>query len=146
MDELTRMRHRVKCTKRELLSLIGKLSFRCTAGRIFLRRIIILSNTATRLHHHISLTTEAYLDIHWWLEVLPCWSGTSLILNTWWIPSSTLKLYTDTSGVHGCGAHWEGRWIQSHWSQPQSSMDITWKDLFAIVLAVHTWGSSWSRI
>ena len=103
-------------------------------------------DTVTRLHHHhISLTTEAYLDIQWWLEALPCRSGTSLILNTRWIPSSALSLYTDASGMHGWGAYWEGRWIQSHWSQPQSSMDITWKELFAIVLAVHTWGSPWSR-
>jgi len=46
--------------------------------------------------------------------------------------------------MHGWGAHWDGRWIQSHWSLLQGNMDITWKELFATVLAVHTWGSSWS--
>ena len=142
------MRRRDKCTQRELLSLIGKLSFCCKvlpAGRIFLRRMIDLSNTVARLHHHISLTTEAYLDIRWWIDFLPSWSGTSLILNTRWIPSSALNLYTNASGMHGWGAYWNGRWIQSHWSLSQDNMDITWKELFAIVVAVHTWGSSWSR-
>ena len=148
MDELTQMRRRDKCTKRELLSLIGKLSFCCKvlpAGRMFLRRMIDLSTTVSHLHHRISLTTEAYLDLQWWLEFLPSWSGTSLILNTRWTPSPALNLYTDASGVHGWGAYWDGRWIQSHWSEMQHHMDITWKELFVIVLAVHTWGSSWSR-
>ena len=57
LSELTRMRRRDKCTQRELLSLIGKLSFCCKVlpvGIIFLRRMIDLSNTVVRLHHHIS--------------------------------------------------------------------------------------------
>ena len=32
---------------------------------------------------------------------------------------------------------------QSHWTPTQQSMDITWKELYAIVIAVHTWGPSW---
>ena len=148
LDELHWMKHRDKCMKRELLSLVGKLSFCCKvlpAGRIFLRRMIDLSNTVTHLHHRIGLTTEARLDIQWWLDFLPGWSGTSLILNTRWIPSVALHLYTDASGAHGWGAYWDGRWLQSRWSLPQTEMDITWKELFAIVLAVHTWGHFWSR-
>ena len=148
MDELRWMRQRDKCTQRELLSLIGKLSFCCKvvpAGRIFLRRMIDLSNTVSHLHHRISLTTEAYLDLQWWLDFLPEWSGTSLILNTRWIPSPALHLYTDASGLHGWGAYWDGRWLQSSWSTLQGKMDITWKELFAIVAPVHTWGSFWSR-
>ena len=27
----------------------------------------------------------------------------------------------------------------------QKSMDITWKELYATVMAVHTWGSLWQR-
>ena len=149
MDELHWMRRRDKCTQRELLSLIGKLSFCCKvlpAGRIFPRRMIDLSNTVSCLHHRISLTTEANLDLQWWLDFLPKWSGTSLILNTRWVPSPALHLYTDESGLHGWGAFWDGRWLQSRWSPLQSKMDITWKELFAIVLAVHTWGSIWSRL
>jgi len=77
IKELTWMRTRDKCTKRQLLSLIGKLSFCCKvlpAGRIFLHRMIDLSNTVSHLNHRINLTTEAYLDLQWWLEFLPSWS------------------------------------------------------------------------
>ena len=74
MDQLRWMRRRDKCTQRELLSLIGKLSF-CykviPAGRIFLCRMIDLSNTVSCLHHHIGLTTEANLDLQWWLDSFP---------------------------------------------------------------------------
>ena len=47
-----------KCTKREVLSLICTLSFAAKVtkpGRIFLRRLIDLSTSVTKLHHHISL-------------------------------------------------------------------------------------------
>eukprot|EP00731_Ephydatia_muelleri_P035535 Em0133g5a len=58
-----------KTTKRDLLSLIGKLS--CAAkvvpsGRHFLRRLIELSTTVSKLHHHIHLIVEAREDIIWW--------------------------------------------------------------------------------
>ena len=33
--------------------------------------------------------------------------------------------------------------LQAHWTLTQQSMDITWKELYAIVIAVHTWGPSW---
>jgi len=134
MDELRRMKCRSKCTQCELLSLIGKLSFCCKvlpAGQIFLRRMIDLSNTVSHLHHRISLSAEAHLDLQWWLDFLPTWSGTSLILNSRWIPSPAFYLYTDASELHGWGANWNGRWLQCHWSSPQSNMDITWKELFA---------------
>ncbi|XP_006821480.1 uncharacterized protein LOC102808314 [Saccoglossus kowalevskii] len=47
------------CTKRELLSLIGTLSFACKcvpAGRIFLTRMIDLASTAASLHHKMKLS------------------------------------------------------------------------------------------
>ena len=63
-----------KCTKRELLSMIGKLSFACKvvpADRIFLRRLIDLSCSVSKLHHHIHITNEACLDLLWWSDFLP---------------------------------------------------------------------------
>jgi len=68
---------RKKVTKRELLSLIGKLSFAAKAipaGRLFLRRLIYLSTTAKQLHHHIRLTASAKADIQWWIKFPPAWN------------------------------------------------------------------------
>ena len=74
-----------KCIKRELLSLIGKLLFTCKvvpAGRSFLHRLIDLSMTVKHLHHHIRISRDAQLDLVWWYDFLPSWSGSSLILGT----------------------------------------------------------------
>ena len=137
-----------KCTKRQLLSLIGKLSFACKvipAGRIFLRRLIDISCSVSRLHHHIRLTKEAHLDMYWWLNFLPQWNGSCCILQTEWTTSPAMDLYTDASGLHGWGAYWSGRWIQAQWPAEHIHKDITWKELYAIVAAVNTWGHLWKR-
>ena len=57
--ELARWRRKKVCRKRELMSLIGSLSYACKvvrAGRTFLRRLIELSTTAHRLDWKIRLT------------------------------------------------------------------------------------------
>ena len=72
-----------KVTKRELLSLVGKLSFAAKvipAGRIFLRRLIDLSTFAKKLHHHITLTASARADIRLSKDFFPGWNGVSLML------------------------------------------------------------------
>ena len=64
-----------KTMKRDLLSLIDKLSFAAKvvpSGRLFCR-LIELSTTASKLHHHIHLTVEAREDIIWWNRFLPIW-------------------------------------------------------------------------
>ena len=66
LSELQLLHTHHKCTKHELLSLIGKLSFACKvlpAGRIFLRRLIDLSTKVQKMHHHIRLIADARLDL-----------------------------------------------------------------------------------
>ena len=137
-----------KCTKRQLLSLIGKLSFACKVvpgSRIFLRSLIDLSYSVTRLHHHICIINEARLDLQWWLNFLPGWSGTSLILDSEWTISSAMHLFTDASGSKGWGAFCSNKWLQVEWSSEQAMHDIVWKELYAIVCTVNTWGHNWAR-
>lgn len=145
---LQALRQKDKCTKYQLLSLVGKLSFACKvipAGRIFLRRLIDLSCKVSRMHHRLRLCRDAHLDLDWWLAFLPTWSGTSQILESNWSTSPSMSLYTDASSTLGWGAYWSGHWIQAHWSQDQIGRDIVWKELFAIASAVNTWGHYWPR-
>ena len=75
---------KVKCKKRELLSLIGKLSFACKVvkpGRMFLRRLIKLSTTVTSLDHYICIDEAAREDILWWVQFISEWNGVSIILD-----------------------------------------------------------------
>ena len=73
---------RNKCSKRELLSLIGSLSFASKVvkpGRLFLRRLIDVSTSVFCMHHHITLNREAHADILWWWQFLPTWNGVAMI-------------------------------------------------------------------
>ena len=138
---------KTKCTKRQLLSLIGKLAFAAKvapAGRFFLRRLIDLSCTVQRLHHHIHLNTDTRADIRWWYDFLPSWNGKALFLESSWTSNESLSLYTDASGSHGYGAYYHGAWLRADWLPHQSSHDIQWKELYAIVIAVITWGHNWT--
>ena len=90
----------------------------------------------SKLHHHIRITNEARLDLSWWSDFLPSWSGTFMILESKWTLSSAMQLFTDASGS------WSNHWLQSEWSPEQSVQDIVWKELYAIVSAMNTWATS----
>ena len=108
LEELNDLYPCRKCTKRQLLSTIGKLSFACKvlpAGRIFLCRLIDLSTTVKQLHHHMRLSAEARLDLLWWLAFLPHWSGRSLILDSDWTVHTSMQLLTDASSDDGWRAY-----------------------------------------
>ena len=135
---------RRSATKRELLSLIGTLSFATKvvhAGRLFLRRLIDLSTTVERLHHHVRLSAEARADLDWWARFLPTWNGRAMFLDTQWADADSLNLFTDASGALGFGAFFEGSWFRGPWlpHQKQPHRSIQWQELFAILAATSTW-------
>ena len=116
MAQLRSWGKRGKCTKRELLSLIGTLSFAAKVvkpGRMFLRRLINLSTTVSKLDHHVTLNAEAQADIEWWTEFLPLWNGVKLIQHRV-VTSHALEFYTDTSDK-GFGAVYGRRWLFAPW-------------------------------
>ena len=113
-DTLGQWRGRKACRKRELLSLIGSLSHACKVmrvGRIFLRILIDLSTKADRLNHFICLNTEARADIEWWHQLIGPWNGTSL-LATLATQSPATTIYSDATGMWGCGAVCGVNWFQ----------------------------------
>ena len=131
ISSLQSLCHHHRCTKSELLSLIGKLCFACKvipAGRILLCRLIDTSCSVSHLHHHIrltkGLTKETHLDIYWWLQFLPQLNGSCCILYTNWTNSLAVDLYTDAHGLYGWGTYWSGRWIQSQWPAEHINKDI----------------------
>ena len=116
LQELTIWLAKRSTTKRELLSLIGKLSFAARAvpaGRLFLRRLIHLSTSVTKMHHHIRLTTDAQADIDWWYSFFH--RGTAqpsfftpqrLLQKTWsFSPMPLAQGVGHTSRVHGSTTH-----------------------------------------
>eukprot|EP00731_Ephydatia_muelleri_P017504 Em0010g602a len=132
-------------TKRELLSLIGKLFFAAKvvpAGRLFLRHLIHLSTSVRRLHHHIHLNPEARADLQCWNSFLPSWNGISMFIVPEWKDAESFQLYTDASTSFGFGAYLDGAWFRGDWRPHQQlpKCSIQWQELFAIISAACTWG------
>lgn len=138
-------------TKRQLLSLVGKLSFAARAvpaGRLFTRRLITLTTKVKQLHHHLRLNEEAQADIAWWRSFLPTWNGTALFVDRTATAAADLDIYTDASGTHGCAAYYGGAWFHYDWQPSQqlsNHISIQWQELFAILAAAITWGHHWSQ-
>ena len=131
---------RKKCTKRELLSLIGSLSFAAKVvkpGRLFLRRLIDLSTTVKKLSHHIYLDTNARADISWWLEFFPSWNGISLFQDPV-VSSFSINLFTDASDL-GLGGVFGSKWFSCQWPDSFVQFHINFKEIFAIFAAVAAW-------
>ena len=130
-----------RCTKRDLLSLIGTLSFACKVikpGRIFLRRLIDLSGTVTSLNHHIDLNADARADIHWWVQFLPSWNGTAKFQEPP-VSARSLHLFTDAAASLGFGAVFGPHWFSCPWPEVQHTYHISFLELFAVVAATFTW-------
>ena len=131
--------HKKSCTKRNLLSLIGKLSFACKVvkpGRIFLRRLIDLSMTTQHLDHFIHLNQEAKADILWWHDFIVQWNGVSIIPS---LPSQKkLSLFTDAS-MFGIGGFLGPNWFSVPVPSTHKDIHINVKELVAVLAAISAW-------
>ena len=144
LDELIEWTGRTSCTKRQLLSLIGKLSFvarvvKC--GRTFLRRMIDQTKKARYLHHRITLDVTTFTDISWWISYLPTRNGISMFCDNTWSTNADLELWTDASDT-GVGGYLGNEWFMELFegeSTYMKHMTITWRELYAIVKAAYTW-------
>ena len=94
------------CTKCEFLSLIGLLSFTAKVvppGHTFLRRMIDINTSVPLPNDTITLTNEFSKDMQWWHLFIDDWNGESFFIHPRWILSTTLKLFTDSSGTMDTG-------------------------------------------
>ena len=145
MSLLQEWQTKKKCTKRELLSVIGKLSFASKiipSGRIFVRCLIDLAKSVSKLYHHISLNLVAQKDIEWWQKFLPSWNGKYKILDPKSTVAADFNLFTDASGSLGFGIYFDGKWISCAWPDHLKGFSIQWKELFPIYIACFIWANS----
>ena len=139
------------CTKRELLSLIGSLSFAAKVvppGRTFVRRLIDCSMTGSHLSSTIEIDADTREDIAWWHDFAISWNGRSFFHASTWIRSPDAHLFTDASGV-GYGGFYQGHWFFGRWPLEFESADlknIMVRELVPIALACWTWGSQWKQL
>lgn len=145
MQELISFLALSHCTKRHLLSLIGKLGFASRvvrAGRTFIRRLIQVASSTKYLHHHVCLSATAKRDIQWWLLFLPRWNGISLMPSPIVDTSESIQLFTDASLVGlgaVCGTAW---WVLAISEIPcLQGHTIAYLELFAVVTAIATFST-----
>lgn len=148
-SKLAIMLDRRKTRLKEMQSLIGSLSFACRAirpGRPFCRRLIDSLSGAKKPHHFIKITNGMKEDMSMWLMFFNSYNGISVFQNTLWVRDSALHLYTDAAGGsgRGFGAYFEDRWSvgkwPTHWHNMGITRDITFLELFPIVVAFFLWG------
>ena len=132
-----------KGSKRELLSLLGKLVFLgrvIKAGRIFTKRLFQASCKLKFLHHRIRLNKETIRDIEWWLFLIDNWNRKSLFYDEFWTTNFDIHLHTDASNK-GYGAIYKTNWFSIPFSSFETSRSIAWRELLAVVTACATWGN-----
>ena len=135
-----------KVTKRQLQSLIGKLSFVCKCvrqSRIFLIRLLDLLGTLRHNHHRATLTAECKKDIRWWAEFLYIYNGVSIINRSpWTLPDA---VFSTDACLTGCGGIADNRYFHARFPDwiLQTYTAIHQLECLAIVVAVSIWGARW---
>lgn len=136
--------NRTFCSKRQLLSLIGKLTF-CSkvikCGKTFTRRLIELSKKAQYLHQKLYISKYAQMDIAWWSSSLEKCNGVCMF-PTEWISDEVLHMFTDASDqaiAATFGNEWFYRCFVGRYAHFRQK-SITYRELLALVVAVATFG------
>ena len=146
-QELERWTSRRACTKRQLLSLIGRLAHACKVvppGRTFLRRMVDLSMKPKKLHHWVRLTEDFRSDLEWWKLFVSSWNGVGMITPRMCKTIPDEVVHTDASGW-GCGGIWKEEWFQYRWPKEWEQRAIAVRELLPVVVACVVWGAKWTH-
>ena len=136
-------------TKRQLLSLIGKLSF-CArvvrSGNKFIRRLINLSKKVRNLHHLVKVTAQARADLTWWSRCLTSHNGVTW-LDLDWNTADAIYCHTDASDL-AAAALFKKSWTVWEFKDSSAWMkatNIAWREMFAVVLCLAVFGPRMSN-
>jgi hypothetical protein len=134
---------------REIKSLVGYLLWVCQVlprARPYVQRFLDLQNRLENKERFVTLSKELKDDISWWLNAITKWSGIYLFEETSWLKPDIQKFFTDASN-YGGGATFNNYFIAYIWSDEldPAIIDINIRELMAIIIAVKTFRSLWSR-
>ena len=151
VDIIQDFQKRKCCTKRQMLSLLGHLSYASkvvVGGRTYVACLIELAHSVTNLHDHIRLTRDVKDDLHMWLVLLDTWSGVSVFHDEDTVTSNDLTLYTDSSSSVGFGAYYKSKkeffldiWVNHLYSV--SDRSLSYLELYPILASSVVWGKHW---
>ena len=140
-SDINTMRVKRTSKKRDLQSIIGKLSFASSVvpGRAFLRRLIDLLCTAKKPDHFISLSSECKLDLLTWCVFLKSYNGITFFRSLNYLDASFLNMQSDASPL-GFGATFEKHWLQCAYPADWQSKDISILELYPIYVLISMFG------
>ncbi len=112
-----------RCSKRELLSLLGHFAMRIIPqGRPFISHLLLLASSVHALEDPISLSQECRDELRLWIMFLKQWNGLSLFHNNLVSSPIDINLFTDAAPSNGFGGFYQGHWFASPWpTQMQGS-------------------------
>lgn len=141
-DKLHLFKKFKKVTLKDMQSIIGLLNFACSVvvpGRTFLRRLINLTCGLTNPKFYIRLNKESRADLETWAMFIDHYNGKSVFLDSAWLSSDHLSLYTDESVSLLFAAVLGSQWFVSKRPLELNDYQICIKELFPIVLALEVW-------
>lgn len=150
---ISKLSSKKKCTKRELLQLLGHLNFASRVilpGRSFVSYLIKLSTTVNDLQHFVYLSKESREDLKFWLCFLKNWNGVNMFYDRDYTESFDMQLFTDASSTRGFGGYYQGLWFSSAWPPEielptEKQLSMAFLELYPIVVAAVLWGSNWNK-
>ena len=145
IDELKEWSGRTCCTKRELLSLIGKLNFCCNVvvpGHMFVRRLIQASKRVKGLHHIVHIGVQMQKDITWWLSNIQHNNEVNLFPRPFNALTAQIMFSdaSDKAAAAVLGNLWTIQTFDGEFTWLQNK-PIAYRELYAVVLGVATFAS-----
>ena len=139
-----------KIKLKELESIVGVMAFCARAipsARAFIRRFydLIAAVRVKKPYFYIRITQGTKADAKVWLEFLDKFNGECYLPERFWSANDTLKLFSDSTGnpTLGCGAYFDGDWIQFRWPESwaleEFMSDMSFLEFVPVLLAMFTW-------
>ena len=145
--QIMEFRQASKCTLQEYQSVIGCLQWAAAviaAGQPFIRRLIDQTIGVTKPHYFVRVTQEVKDDLEVWLTFFENFNGVTMFRPRKAETSATLSLYTDASPL-GAGDVFQHKWFQLKYPLAWARLNITFRELFPILVVVYVFGKDFQN-
>lgn len=134
-----------KMTKRQLMSLAGKLNWATQVvygGRFHLRRILNRIRDLRLPHHRSRITSEMRKDMLWWISFMTHFNGCTPMLDT----RMTTSVCIDACPI-AAGGYCDGNFVYTPWNNwpGAHNLHINYKETLALEPAVVQWAHTWAN-
>ncbi|XP_049894744.1 uncharacterized protein LOC126386432 [Epinephelus moara] len=137
-----------RCTKRQLLALLGHLNYAIRIipqAKSFLSILLSKAAAIPSLHDRVILDDACKMEMCMRLHFLSSWNGISFFYDDFITQPEDIQLFTDTAPSTGFGGYYGGRWFASIWPPESRSPSSALHELYPIIIAAILWGHEWSR-